>query len=383
MLDLVDTARRWRRDLHRIPECGLDTHETANYVAEKLRSFGIETHTGIGGAGVVGVLPGGSSAKSGIGLRADMDALQIHEQNEFSHASNRPGHMHACGHDGHTAILLGAARVLAAASDLLRTVTFVFQPGEEHGLGARAMINDGLFERFRLDEIYALHNLPGLPVGTIALRTGAIMAAEDNFEIVLSGKGGHAARPQVCNDVLVAGCQLVSALQTIVARRIDPLDEAVVSVTEFVTDGVRNALAGRCTIRGDCRSYKKTVQALIESEMRRITQGVAAAFEVDGEVQYSHEFLPTVNSPAETERARTSAAALHGATLIRDCPPLMASDDFGLMLAHRPGAYAFLGNGGVGSPGAESLHSARYNFNDDALRFGIEYFVQLACGARQ
>jgi len=368
----LEEVRSWRRHLHAMPEFGFEVADTARFVADKLRSFGIETTEGVGGTGVVGVLRGGAGRQR-IGLRADMDALQIHEQNSFPHVSRRPGLMHACGHDGHTSMLLGAARVLAAQGGFEGVATFVFQPAEEHGRGAGAMIDDGLFERFDISEIYAVHNYPGWPLGVLATRSGPTKACEDNFEIRLQGRGGHAARPHTTNEALVPGCQLVTALQTIVARRADPLGNAVVSVTEFITDGTRNVLPGSVVIRGDTRSFTPQMQQLIEDQIRRLSQGIAAAFDLAVEVDYSHEFASTTNTAAETARAYRAARAVPGLTLVEDCDPVMASDDFGLMLRHRPGNYAFLGNGADSPP----LHNPRYDFNDEALGFGLSYFVEL------
>ncbi|MDT9598495.1 amidohydrolase [Sphingosinicella rhizophila] len=370
--ELMEEVAAWRRAIHADPEFGFEVQDTAAFVAGKLRSFGVDVTEGVGGTGVVGVLRKGNGPLR-IGLRADMDALQITEQNVFDHVSRRPGYMHACGHDGHTAMLLGAARILAREVDFDGIVTFVFQPAEEHGRGAGAMIDDGLFERFDIDEIYAVHNYPEWPLGTLATRAGPAKASEDNFEIRLVGKGGHAARPHMLNEALVAGCQLVVALQTIVSRRADPLEHAVLSVTEFVTDGIRNVLPGNVTIRGDVRSFTPKTQELVEGQIRQISAGIAATFGLTESVDYSHEFAATTNSPAETERAYAAARAVRGMTLVADCPPVMASDDFGLMLQHRPGNYAFLGNGTDSYP----LHNPLYDFNDRAIPFGVGYFVEL------
>lgn len=376
--DVTEVAE-WRRRIHRAPEFGFEIAGTAAFVAERLRSFGIDVHEDVGG-GVVGVLRRGSGARR-IGLRADMDALKIHELNTFAHASCHPGLMHACGHDGHTAILLGAARRLASRDDYDATVVFIFQPDEEHGRGARAMIDADLLERFPVDEVYGLHNVPGLPVGTVALRNGPILAAEDNFVITLTGEGGHAARPQGTADVLLAGAQLVTALQSIVSRNVDPQEAAVVSVTEFLTDGTRNVLPKTCTLKGDVRSFQPHLQALVERRMRRLAESVAAGFEVSAEVAYTHEFAPTVNTPAQTARALVAAADA-GCKVVGDYPPLMGSDDFGVMLQRRQGAYALLGNGAEGEAGSAPLHSPHYDFNDEALPYGIAYFVALVTGAR-
>jgi amidohydrolase len=381
-LPSAEEMRRWRRQLHAAPGFGFEVEETARFVADRLAAFGVETHDGIGRTGVVGVLRKGRGRRR-IGLRADMDALQIQERNAVPHASAKAGLMHACGHDGHTTMLLAAASALAQMDGLDATVSFIFQPAEEHGRGAAAMIADGLFERFEIDEIYALHNLPGLPVGTFATRPGPIMACEDNFEITLEGLGGHAARPHHTNDALVAGCQLVLALQTIVARRVDPLQSAVVSATELTTDGTRNALPGRCVISGDTRSYDPATQILVETEIRRLSAGVAAAYGMTCEVAYTHEFAATVNTLAESALACVAASTVPGLTVLAACEPLMASDDFGVMLRHRPGNYAFLGNGLPGDPGGQPLHSPYYDFNDAALALGAGYFVALASGPPQ
>lgn len=366
--DLVD----WRRRLHAEPELGFEVHDTADFVAARLRDFGIETHEGVGRTGVVGVLRKGDGPAR-IGLRADMDALPIHEQNPFAHASRRPGQMHACGHDGHTAMLLGAARALAREVEFNGEVVFIFQPAEEHGQGARAMIEDGLFDRFPVDEVYGVHNMPGLAAGRFATRAGPFMASEDNFEIVLTGRGGHAARPQMTDEVLVAACQLVTLMQTIVSRRADPVDQAVVSVTELLTDGSRNILPGRAVIRGDTRSFTDAVQAMIEQELRRMAAGVATAFGLVADVSYTHEFAATVNSAAEAAHALAVARMVEGASVADDTPPMMVSEDFGLMLRHRPGAYVFLGAGADAAP----LHNPNYDFNDEILPLGAAFFVEL------
>ena len=274
----------WRRKLHARPELGFAEHATAGFVAEKLAQFGLEVTAGIGGTGVVGTLRRGNGGRR-IGLRADMDALQITEAApERTHRSQMPGQMHACGHDGHVAALLGAAAELAAATDFSGTVHFIFQPAEEHGRGMRAMLDDGLLRRFPLDEAYGLHNMPGLPVGHFATRVGALMAAEDVFEITVRGRGGHAARPHTVIDPILAASAVVLSLQQIVARRMDPVEPAVVSVTEFVTDGTRNVIPTTAWLRGDARSYQPATSAMIEAEMRRIAEATAAAHGAVAEV---------------------------------------------------------------------------------------------------
>jgi hippurate hydrolase len=373
---VAEEATDWRRHLHAHPEFGFEEHETARFIAARLRAFGLDVHEGIGGTGVVGLLRRGEGTGS-ICLRADMDALRITEKSNLPHASRNHGTMHACGHDGHTAILLGAARALSHEGGFSGTAVLLFQPAEEHGRGARAMLDDGLLERFPFDEIYGLHNLPGLETGQFATRPGALMASEDNFEIRFTGRGGHAARPHVSNDPIVIAAHLTLALQAIVSRRADPLDNAVVSITEILSDGTRNVLPETVTLKGDTRSFTPAMQALIEREMRQISQGVAAAFGADIEMSYTHEFAPTVNHPAETGHALAAAHAALGAEAVDPDPvPMMGAEDFGLFLQHRPGNFAYLGNGTQGAHGMP-LHSAHYDFNDAALAAGIAYFTTL------
>jgi amidohydrolase len=366
--------RNWRRDFHAHPEFGFEEHRTSRLVAERLRSFGFaEVVEGVGGTGVVATLTRGSGNRS-IALRADMDALRIEEQGELPHRSRTPGVMHACGHDGHTTMLLGAARILAAEGGFDGTVRFVFQPAEEWGKGALAMLADGLAERFPFDEIYGIHNHPGLPVGTFRTRAGAVMSAEDNFEIVLRGLGGHASRPQGGREVLVAACALVVNLQTIVSRRVAPTDTAVVSVTELLTDGTRNALPGTARILGDARSFRPEVSATIEAEMRRIAAGTAASYDVACDVTYTREFVPTINHPEAAAAALTAARKGLGSENVGEAAePNTGSEDFARFLQQAPGCFAFIGNGEHSKP----LHNPEYDFNDDALPHGTNFFVQI------
>ncbi len=362
----------WRRKLHARPELGFAEHATAGFVAEKLAQFGLEVTAGIGGTGVVGTLRRGNGGRR-IGLRADMDALQITEAApERTHRSQMPGQMHACGHDGHVAALLGAAAELAAATDFSGTVHFIFQPAEEHGRGMRAMLDDGLLRRFPLDEAYGLHNMPGLPVGHFATRVGALMAAEDVFEITVRGRGGHAARPHTVIDPILAASAVVLSLQQIVARRMDPVEPAVVSVTEFVTDGTRNVIPTTAWLRGDARSYQPATSAMIEAEMRRIAEATAAAHGAVAEVGYRREFVPTVNAAAPTEYALRAAEGIFG-SVDGACAPIMPSEDFAQLLAEVPGNFAFVGNGEHSAP----LHNPAYDFNDAALPGMIAYYVAL------
>lgn len=389
---------RWRHDFHRFPETGFNEHRTSERVAQVLQLLGLEVHRGIGGTGVVASLRVGSGPGV-IGLRADMDALALTENAPGRpYASTHPGCMHACGHDGHMAMLLGAAQLLVTRRDFDGTVRFIFQPAEEHGRGAAAMLADGLLERFPMDEIYGAHNIPGLPAGHFATRVGGLMASEDNFVIRITGRGGHAARPHMAVDPLVIGAEIVLALQTIVSRSVDPQHPAVVSCTEFITDGIRNALPSEVVIKGDTRSYASEVQALLEARMRELCEGICRAHGARCEVTYTHEFAPTVNWASCVPVAVRAAQAVAGTQAVdADTPPMMISEDFGRFLQHLPGAFMFIGNG-VGSAsdargvsgdtdegpadrdraGGVPLHNARYDFNDRIVPVGARWFAELA-----
>jgi amidohydrolase len=364
----------WRHDLHAQPEFGFDEKRTAAFVAEKLREFGLDDVVeGVGGTGVVGTLKRGTSNRS-IALRADMDALRITEQSELGYRSQNPGTMHACGHDGHTTMLLGAAQLLAAEGRFDGTVRFIFQPAEEWGKGALAMLDDGLIQRFPFDEIYGLHNMPGLPVGHFETKPGSFMSAEDNFEIVLRGVGGHAARPHWGNEVLVAACAVVTNLQTIVSRRLSPTDIGVVSVTELITDGTRNALPGLARILGDARSFRPEVSAEIEKQMRVIAEGTALAHNVTAEVTYSREFVPLMNDAELVEEVFAAARTFLPAENVGlAAEPMTGSEDFARFLDHVPGCFAFLGNGEDSAP----LHNSSYDFNDAGLMHGVNFHAAI------
>jgi amidohydrolase len=376
-LDL-DTLNRemtaWRRDLHAHPEFGFEEKRTSAFVAAKLREFGLdEVVEGVGGTGVVGTLTRGSSNRA-IALRADMDALRITEQGTQDYRSQNPGTMHACGHDGHTAMLLGAAKLLAEDGDFDGTVRFVFQPAEEWGKGALAMLADGLMERFPFEEIYGLHNMPGLPIGHLETRVGPIMSAEDNFEIVLKGIGGHAARPHWGNEVLVAACATVMNLQTIVSRRLSPTDIGVVSVTELITDGTRNALPGLARILGDARSFRPEISAEIEKQMRIIAEGMALTYNVAAEVTYTREFVPLLNDAALVDEAFAAARTVFDADHVATAPePMTGSEDFARFLEHVPGCFVFVGNGKNSAP----LHNPSYDFNDEGLLDGARFHAAI------
>lgn len=369
---------RWRHHLHRFPETGFNEKKTSDYVANVLEALGLEVYRGIGGTGVVASMTMGTG-KGVVGLRADMDALAMAETAEDrAHVSQNAGCMHGCGHDGHMAMVLGAAHLLKAKPEFDGTVRFIFQPAEEHGRGANAMIKDGLFERFPVDELYGAHNIPGMSVGQIATRVGGIMASEDNFVIRIQGRGGHAARPHMAADPLVVAAEIILALQTIVARSVDPADSAVVSCTELHTDGIRNAIPSNVVIKGDTRSYSPQVQALLERRMREICEGIALAHGARCEVEYTHEFVPTVNWPQCVPVATRAAAAVVGQDNVDDnIAPMMISEDFGAFLKVVPGAFVFIGNGAAGTPGGVPLHNSKYDFNDEVLPIGARYFAEV------
>ena len=365
--------RSWRHALHRHPELGFEERATAALVTEALEGLGLTVHGGFGGTGLVASLTVGDGPGV-IGLRADMDALAMTETGTPAHVSQRAGCMHGCGHDGHMAMLLGAAKQLVAQRDFNGTVRFIFQPAEEHGRGAKAMMADGLFDRFPVDAIFGLHNMPGLPLGHIAARAGGIMAAEDNFEIRIMGRGGHAARPHMGVDPLVVAAQIILGLQTLVSRSVDPSDAAVVSCTEIESDGIRNAIPSTVVLKGDTRSYDPAVQDLLEQRMRTLCAGIAAAQGAEVVVTYTHEFAPTVNWPEQTAQALAAAEAVVGpARVDRAVAPMMISEDFGAFLETVPGAFVFLGAG----EGALPLHNSAYDFNDALLPIGAAYFAEL------
>jgi amidohydrolase len=371
---LVRDMTTWRRDLHAHPEFGFEETRTSAFVAARLREFGLdEVAEGVGGTGVVGTLKRGKSNRA-VALRADMDALRITEQGTQAYRSQTPGTMHACGHDGHTAMLLGAARLLAEDGGFDGCVRFIFQPAEEWGRGALAMLADGLMERFPFEEIFGLHNMPGLPVGHFETRAGPFMSAEDNFEIVLKGVGGHAARPHWGNEVLVAACATVMNLQTIVSRRLSPADISVVSVTELIADGTRNALPGLARILGDARSFRPEVSAEIERQMRIVAEGTALTYNVAAEVTYTREFVPLLNDAAMVDEAFAAARTVFAPDHVAPArEPMTGSEDFARFLEHVPGCFVFVGNGEQSAP----LHNPSYDFNDQGLLYGARFHAAI------
>ncbi|MFL9865693.1 M20 family metallopeptidase [Paraburkholderia fungorum] len=376
---LQSQLKSWRRHLHQNPETGFEEVATSDYVANALKALGLDVHRGIGGTGLVANLTVGDG-RGVIGLRADMDALNISENAPGRlHASRTQGKMHACGHDGHMSMILGAARLLAERKDFNGTVRFIFQPAEEHGRGAKAMMKDGLFERYPVDAIFGAHNMPGMRAGTFATRTGGIMASEDNFVIHIKARGTHAARPHMGVDPIVIASQIVLALQTIVSRNLDPSLQAVISCTEFITDGIRNVIPSNVTIKGDTRSYAQEVQTMLATRMREISEGICHANGAECTFEYTHEFAPTVNSPEYLDLAVTAARSIAGADKVdAGVQPMMISEDFGAFLQAVPGNFIFIGNGDTGKEGGTPLHNATYDFNDEILLTGARYFAELA-----
>ena len=376
VLDYQDELTAIRRDIHAHPELAFSEERTSDLVAAKLAEFGCEVHRGLAGTGVIGTIRRGNTPTA-IGLRADMDALPIQELNDFAHRSTQDGKMHACGHDGHTTMLLGAAKYLAATRNFDGTVHLIFQPAEEGGGGGRVMVEEGLFEKFPCDAVFALHNKPGIAVGHIAAKPGPLLAASDRWDIRIKARGTHAAHPHLGIDPFVIGAQIVLALQTIGSRNVDPLDSAVVSGGFIRGSSAYNVIPDDLHIGGTSRSFRGEVRDLIEHRLGEIARGVAALHGASAEVQYRRNYPPTINHGAETEFAAEVAAEICGRDrVIRDVPPSMGGEDFSFMLNARPGAMLWLGNG----PGEAGcfLHNARYDFNDAALPVGVSFLARLA-----
>jgi hippurate hydrolase len=364
-----------RRDLHRHPELAFDERRTADVVAAALQSCGLKLHRGLAGTGVVATLSVGSSPRS-IGLRADMDALPLQELNDFPHVSANPGRMHACGHDGHTAMLLAAARHLAATRRFDGTVHFIFQPAEESAGGADVMVREGLFEKFPVDAVYGMHNMPGIAPGRFAMRVGPIMAGVDRFDLRVIGRGGHAAFPHWAIDTVLVQAHIVTALQSLVARNVDPLDNAVLSITRVHGGDAYNVLPEEVALAGTVRYFREDVRQKLREGIERIARGVAEGFGARIELAYHEGYPATVNTAREVEAAARAAASLVGAQAVNaNVAPVMGAEDFAYMLRVRPGAYIFLGNGD--GRGSCMLHDPRYDFNDDVLPLGASYWVRL------
>jgi hippurate hydrolase len=374
-----DALRAIRHDIHAHPETAFEEHRTADLVARKLAEFGCSVHRGLGKTGVVGTIVNGTS-KRAIGLRADLDALHILERNTFDHRSQHAGRMHACGHDGHTTMLLGAAQYLAAHRDFDGTVHFIFQPAEENEGGARAMIEDGLFERFSCETVWGMHNWPEMPAGQFCVMPGPMMASFDIFEITLTGKGAHAAMPHNSVDPIVAGSALVQALQSIVSRNTHPLDAGVVSVTQFHGGDTWNVIPNEIVLRGTTRAFKPAVRDLLQRRIGEICDGVAETYGCSVKFWYDRRYPPTVNTSVEAALARSVLENLVGADNVRtNETPSMASEDFAFLLQAKPGCYIWIGNGTEMRDGGGGclLHNPGYDFNDEILTLGASYWVKL------
>ncbi len=375
LADCVEEIVAWRHHLHANPELLYDVEQTADFVADKLQDFGCDdVVTGIGRTGVVGIISG-KHTRSGkvIGLRADMDALPIEEATDVPYKSNKPGRMHACGHDGHTAMLLGAAKYLTNTRNFDGTAVLIFQPAEEGGAGGKAMVEDGLMTRFDVQQVYGLHNKPGLPVGQFAIRNGPTLAAIDELQIEIEGKGGHAAKPHHCIDPVLVGAHIVTALQSIVSRSLDPLDAAVISITQFEAGRAFNVIPQSSLLKGTVRSLRPDVRSHVEKRISDLVSSIAEAFGAEATLTYRAVYPATINHDSPTEFAASVAADVAGADKVDQAmPPEMGGEDFAFMLNERPGSFIFVGNG-VSS----EHHHPSYDFNDEAIPYGTSYWVRL------
>ncbi|MZR31255.1 M20 aminoacylase family protein [Sneathiella litorea] len=365
----------WRHEIHKHPETAFEEYRTSDFVAEKLESFGIEVHRGLAKTGVVGTLTQGNGNRA-IGLRADMDALDLQELNEFEHRSQIDGKMHGCGHDGHTVMLLGAAKYLAQSKNFDGTVRFIFQPAEENVAGGRVMISEGLFDKFPVDSVYGMHNMPGHEVGSFAVCKGPIMASADFFEARIIGNGGHGAFPHLATDPVVIASEIVMAWQNIVSRNVDPLQSAVVTVAQINGGHTGNVIPADVVLKGTTRAFDPKVQDMIENRMRQIAVGIAEAHGATAEFKYDRRYAPTINSPEETDEAISAAVELVGdAAVNKNVIPVMGAEDFSWMLKERPGCYIMIANGA--GEGSCHVHNPNYDFNDDILPLGTNYWVRL------
>ena len=372
----ADEHRGWRHELHMHPEIGYEEKWTSDFIAARLAEFGIEVHRGMGKTGVVGVLHGRGDGTRAIGLRADIDALAMQEMNEFAHVSQNPGRMHACGHDGHTTMLLGAAQYLAETRNFDGTVYFIFQPAEEGGAGGKAMIDDGLFTKFEMETVWGLHNWPSMAAGEAGIHSGVCMANADMFEMTVTGRGGHAAMPHLTIDPIPCGAAIVQSLQTIVSRRVSPVDPAVVSVTVFQAGSAHNVIPDTVSLAGTARSFSAETRVKLEEAIREISTTIATTYDCTLDFQWHPGYPATVNHAAEAARAGTVMEAVLGdGTVARDIEPSMGAEDFAFMLEERPGAYIWLGTGPA--PADALLHGARYDFNDEVLSVGATYWSRL------
>ncbi|WP_261845016.1 M20 aminoacylase family protein [Aliamphritea ceti] len=374
---LHQQMRDWRRDLHRHPETAFEEHRTAKIVASLLTEFGLEVHTGIATTGVVATLKGNLPGDDAVALRADMDALNLQELNTFDHCSVNKGKMHGCGHDGHTCMLLGAAKHLAEHRDFAGTVVFIFQPAEEGEAGARAMCEQGLFERFPVKAVYGMHNWPGLETGEFAVHSGPVMASMDVFDITITGKGCHGGMPHLGVDPVAIAGQLISSLQSVVSRTMNPLQSGVISITRMKGGEAYNVVPDSATLSGTCRAFSKETQDLIESRMRRLVESICQAYGATGALDYRRVYPSTVNNAEHADICAAVARSLVGDDKVdRNPDPSMGAEDFAFMLQECPGAYVWVGNGS--SEGGKGLHNPYYDFNDEILPKGANYWVELA-----
>jgi hippurate hydrolase len=374
---LLESLVALRHEIHQYPELAFAVERTSSSLADCLEDAGLVITRNIGKTGFVATLSRGNSDRS-VGFRADMDALPINELNEFAYKSTMPKQFHGCGHDGHSVMLLGAALQLAKNPDVNGTIHFIFQPDEENGTGADAMIDDGLFSRFQMDEVYGLHNLPGLPVGHFAIQAGPFCSFEDNFEITICGHGGHSSMPDKVIDPIPIASSIVLSLQTIVSRTLPPAKHSVVSITNFQTDGARNILASTVKISGDCRGFDRQTSETINAQMEQIVSHSCAAQGADFTFDYSTSFEPLVNHPQQTETCVKAVTNITDATIDSSYGRVSFSEDFAKMLKHKPGAYILMGNGDEGEHHSQPLHNPFYDFNDKAIAFGVSYWCSLA-----
>ena len=371
-----DEMTAWRRDIHSHPETAFEEDRTSDFVAAKLESFGVEVHRGLAKTGVIGTLKGNVEGGGAIGLRADMDALHLFEKNDFDHRSQNDGKMHACGHDGHTTMLLGAAKYLAETRNFAGTVRFIFQPAEENEGGGKVMVEEGLFDQFPVDGVYGMHNMPGMPVGTMGAKVGTMMAAADSFDLIVEGKGAHGAMPHLGIDPVVTAAQIIQGFQTIVSRVTDPVDSIVISVTQVEAGHTYNVIPDEVTLRGTTRAFTAEVQATIKPLMQRVAEGIAASAGCAIDLDYHTGYPPTINTADEVDLSADAAEQIVGAAnLNRDVTPLMGAEDFAFMLQKRPGSYVWIGNGP--GEGGCTLHNPHYDFSDDVLPIGASYWAKL------
>lgn len=377
IVELHDLLTGWRRDLHAHPQTAFEETYASDFIAAKLQEFGLQVHRGLAKTGVVGTLEGSKPASgrlSAIGLRADIDALDVQEENDFPYRSQHPGKMHACGHDGHTAMLIGAVKYLAETRNFAGTVHFIFQPAEENEGGGRVMVEEGLFDEFPVDAVFGMHNWPGMPAGEFAVMPGPMMAAFDVFEITIRGKGAHGAMPHEGIDPIVVGCHVVTALQTIASRNTNPMDQVVVTVSQIHAGDTWNVIPAEATLRGTVRTFLESVQDTAEAKIEQIAAGVCQAFGAISELRYERRYPATVNTEQESRWASEVAGEVVGpGKLVRNPTPSMGSEDFAFMLGERPGCYIRIGNG-TNAPG---VHNARYDFNDEILPIGASYWARL------